>query len=257
MEKKKKITIGVAVGVAALAGFLIYQNWDKIKEKLGLNKGGDDSDAKKDTDKNQSGGGSGTGGGTTQKSYKEKVMDLQSILGVAIDGDAGKQTNGMLDYYWADFGMLFNADKSFADGYTQLKKNGKGVVSASNVDYYISTLNAKKSPRQVYWVTQKGKTEKDAEVTARKAFGKKLFDLGATGSKVVAKTAFTSPVRTLDASRGVYIPTGGNYNFSPTMTHLFSTYEIAGYNSDGFYILKYKSSPKNVTIVNPYLFQAV
>ena len=252
MKKEYKILIGVAVGGAA---FLIYNNWDKIKEKLGLNKG--DLDAKKDTDNNQSGGGSGTGGGTTQKSFKEKVMDLQSILGVAIDGDAGKQTNGMLDYYWADFGMVFNADKSLNDGYTQLKKNGKGVVNASNVDYYISTLNAKKSPRQIYWVTQKGKTEKEAEVNARKAFGKKLFDLGATGSKVVAKTTFTSPVRTLDAARGVYIPTGGNYNFSPTMTHLFSTYEIAGYNADGFYILKYKSSPKNVTIVNPYLFQAV
>jgi hypothetical protein len=148
MEKKKKITIGVAVGVAALAGFLIYQNWDKIKEKLGLNKGGDDSDAKKDTDKNQSGGGSGTGGGTTQKSYKEKVMDLQSILGVAIDGIAGKQTNGKLEYYFCDNVCSFNAEKSFNDGYPFLKKYGKGVVSESNVYWYVKMLNDKNTPRQ-------------------------------------------------------------------------------------------------------------
>jgi hypothetical protein len=148
MEKKKKITIGVAVGVAALAGFLIYQNWDKIKEKLGLNKGGDDKDAKKDTDNKQGGGGSSTGGGTTQKSYKEKVMDLQSLLGVAIDGIAGKQTNGKLEYYFCDNVCSFNAEKSFNDGYPFLKKYGKGVVSESNVDWYVKMLNDKTTPRQ-------------------------------------------------------------------------------------------------------------
>lgn len=245
MKTSYKVLIGAAVGGAA---FLIYKNWDDIKTMF----------KKKDDTPTGDGGGSGSDSGSGTSSggkteYQTKVEQLQGLLQVGIDGNAGKQTNGKLDYFWANFGKVFDAEKSYKDGYPELKANGKGVVSPSNIDYYISTLKANKSPRQLYWIGKKGK----AETNARIAFGKKLYNLGATGSKVVSINTFTRPVRTLDASRGIYVPTGGNYTFSPTMTHLFSTYEIAGYNDDGFYILKYKSSPKNVTIVNPYLFKAI
>lgn len=54
-------------------------------------------------------------------SYKDKVGKIQSALGVPIDGDAGTITNGAFDRV---YGL------------------SKGVISPSNVDFYLSLVNS-------------------------------------------------------------------------------------------------------------------
>ena len=140
MKTENKILIAAAIGGAA---FLIYSNFDKIKKMFSK-----DAEPKKDDSKKQT---STDNKNTTQNQtsiYPQRVMILQELLGVAVDGQAGKQTNGKLEWYFCDIFCQFNSEKAFADGYPFLKKNGKGVVSPNNVEWYIAILKAKKTPRQ-------------------------------------------------------------------------------------------------------------
>lgn len=138
MKKQDKIIIAVAVGGAA---YLIYNNWDKIKKMFDKK-----AEPKKDDAKTQTG--SSTTTGAADSTYKQSVMLLQELLGVAVDGSAGKQTNGQLEYYFCDFLCQFEPEKAFTNGYPFLKKNGKGVVSPSNVIFYIRALQTGSTPRQ-------------------------------------------------------------------------------------------------------------
>ena len=101
----------------------------------------------------EKGGGSGGGSTPMAKTYSEKVMTLQSLLYAGaercdVDGNAGKQTNGMLDYWFCDFLCEYDKDKAFAAGYPNLIKAGKGKISPSNVDYYIAVMQKGTSPRK-------------------------------------------------------------------------------------------------------------
>jgi hypothetical protein len=126
-------------------------------------------------------------------------------------------------------------------------------VSPSNIDYYIDTFVAKKTPRMLMWSKQKA----DQTAQGRIKFMKKLFDLGATGSKVQPKTATKEPTYKFDASRNSYVQDGGTRTI-PRGFHLFTTYEIAGYTPDnGYAILKLKAYPKTFVILNPYTLEAV
>ena len=116
------------------------------------------ADAKKEeggggitTDEKEEGG----SGGTTPPSptYSDKVKTLQALLYAdgeqcGVDGDAGKQTNGMLDYWFCDILCEYDKEKAYSNGYPNLKKLGKGKVSPANVDYYIGTMRIGASPRQ-------------------------------------------------------------------------------------------------------------
>ena len=137
MKTENKIAIAAVAGVA---GFLIWKNWDKIKGMFTK-----DGEAKKDTTEKP------TESGTSSSSelYKSNVMMLQQLLGVSIDGAAGKQTNGKLEYYFCDYLCEFNPEKAFTNGYPSLKKNGMGVVSPKNVIFYIKALQATSTPRQL------------------------------------------------------------------------------------------------------------
>ena len=197
----------------------------------------------------------GSGGGTTTQvdPYKQKVEKLQGLLKIRIDGDAGKQTNGNLEYWWSDYPKSLDVDKMKAEGYPELKKNGKGVVTPSNIDYYINTYVAKKTPRMLMWTKQKA----DQTAQGRINFMKKLYDLGAKGSKVQPKSATKEPTYKFDASRNTYVKDGGTRNI-PIGFHLFTTYEIAGYQQGtGYAILKLKAYPKTFVIINPYTLEAV
>ena len=249
MKDRDKIIIAVAVSGGA---FLIWKNWDKISEMFKKKDATEGGEPKKDDDVNKGGG---TGDSTQVSSFKQKVMALQELLQVGVDGDAGEQTNGKLDYMWADYGKVFDAKKSNKDGYPELKARGKGVVSADNVDYYINTLKSNKSPRQNYWAGKGAAEKATADFNARKAFGQNLFSLGASGKKVSVKSTTNAPIYIFDASRNVYTKTSDTLTLN-TYTHLFSFFEIAGYNTDGYFILKRKSFPKEFIIVNPYIFQA-
>jgi hypothetical protein len=91
---------------------------------------------------------------TTQDPYKDKVETLQALLKVGIDGKAGKQTNGALENLYSPVPMTFPAEIAFQTGYPLLRKNGKGVVSPSNVDFYINALKNKTTPTQLYYKAQ-------------------------------------------------------------------------------------------------------
>ena len=94
---------------------------------------------------------------TTQDPYKDKVETLQALLKVGIDGRAGKQTNGALENLYSPTPMTFPAETAFQLGYPLLRKNGKGVVSPSNVDFYINALKNKTTPTQLYYKAQANK----------------------------------------------------------------------------------------------------
>ena len=94
---------------------------------------------------------------TTQDPYKDKVETLQALLKVGIDGRARKQTNGALENLYSPTPMTFPAETAFQLGYPLLRKNGKGVVSPSNVDFYINALKNKTTPTQLYYKAQANK----------------------------------------------------------------------------------------------------
>jgi hypothetical protein len=89
--------------------------------------------------------------GQTFSPYQIQIMQLQAWLNIGIDGVAGKQTLGKLDYYWADYGKGLDFERAKADNYPELRKNGFGLLSPNNISQYIAKLNAGTSPRQTYW----------------------------------------------------------------------------------------------------------
>ena len=147
METNKKISTYNKIVIAAVvggAGYLIYSNWDKIKKMFDKK-----AEPKKDEATKQSSGSGASTTGAADSTYKQSVMLLQELLGVAVDGSAGKQTNGQLEYYFCDFLCQFEPEKAFSNGYPFLKKNGQGVVSPSNVIFYIKALQTGNTPRQL------------------------------------------------------------------------------------------------------------
>lgn len=94
---------------------------------------------------------------TAQTDYKVKVETLQSLLKVGIDGIAGKQTNGALENLYSAPPLTIPAETSFQAKYPYLRKNGKGVVSPSNIDFYINALKNKTTPTQLWYKAQASK----------------------------------------------------------------------------------------------------
>ena len=105
--------------------------------------------------------------GKTFSPYEIQVMQLQAWLQIGIDGIAGKQTLGKLDYYWADYPKTLDYDKAKADNYPELRKNGYGLLSPTNISQYIANLNAGTSPRQKYWKSKVSTTPTTTSNSAR------------------------------------------------------------------------------------------
>ena len=89
--------------------------------------------------------------GRTYSPYQIKVMYLQGLLQVAIDGIVGNQTLTKLDYFWANYGKVLDAAKAKAENYPELRKNGYGLLSELNIDNYTKLFVQGRSPRQLYW----------------------------------------------------------------------------------------------------------
>jgi len=147
---EKKIIYAVAVGGI---GYLIYKNFDKIKSLISpreANTGGALEEAtSSSTTTNPN---TNTSKTTTQANpYKQKVELLQELLKVGVDGSAGKQTNGALENLYSPTPMTFPAEVAFKANYPLLRKNGKGVVSPNNVDFYINALQTKTTPTQLFY----------------------------------------------------------------------------------------------------------
>jgi len=112
MKKDNAILIGLVV---AVAGFLGYRYYKKKKDKKDT-----ESNAAEETKPTQTTGYPGPNTGPT--SFAKKVMELQSFLGVAIDGIPGPQTNGA----WAR-----RAPATFAK---------YGPINSANIDFYVALI---------------------------------------------------------------------------------------------------------------------
>lgn len=116
MKNQNKIIIAAAIGGA---GFLIYKNWDKISKLFGKKEETETPPAPasneiiKEKPKEK-----------VYSAYEEKVMKLQSNIGAAIDGNAGKSENSQTNRLTKEF---------FPNTYAKL-----GMVSPSNIDAYVA-----------------------------------------------------------------------------------------------------------------------
>jgi hypothetical protein len=182
-----------AVGAGAV-GYLIYNQFKKKSSTAVENK-----EETKDTSSNPN-----ADAGVVKSEYEKKVMALQVLINVSPDGVAGKQTNGALENLWSATAQSVDSGTAFNTGYPNLKKNGKGVVSASNVDYYISTLNSKNAPSQLFY-KKKATTTATAKIVGDAA---KIRDAYKKAGilKSIRATKYNEVIQ--DVARGVWMPTG-------------------------------------------------
>lgn len=115
MKNQNKIIIAAAIGGA---GFLIYKNWDKISKLFGKKEETEtpppvSNEIIKEKPKEK-----------VYSAYEEKVMKLQSNIGAAIDGNAGKSEGSQTNRLTKEF---------FPNTYARL-----GAVSPSNIDAYVA-----------------------------------------------------------------------------------------------------------------------
>jgi hypothetical protein len=186
-----------AVGAGAV-GYLIYNQFKKKSSTaVETKEESKDTPATPNTNPN-------TNAGVVKSEYEKKVMDLQGLLKVGTDGVAGKATNGALENLWSATAQSVDSGTAFNNGYPNLKKNGKGVVSASNVDYYISTINAKNTPSQLFY-KKKATSTATAKVVGDAA---KIRDAYKKAGilKSIRTTKYNEVVQ--DAARGVWMTTG-------------------------------------------------
>jgi hypothetical protein len=109
-KNEKNILTGIAV---AAAGFLAYRFYKIKKEK--------EAEKKDDVIRIEQGTTTGyPGPNTGPTDYQKKVMELQSWLGVAVDGIPGPQTNGALS-------------KKLSMTYSLV-----GPISEKNIDQYLA-----------------------------------------------------------------------------------------------------------------------
>ena len=134
-----------------VGGYFIYNKWKKGKDGDTPEGGATEEDvllAVEQAKQAQS--------GRTFSNYEIQIMQLQAWLQTGIDGIAGNKTLTKLDYYWANYPKVLDYTKAKADNYPELRKNGYGLLSPSNITQYIANLNAGTSPRQNYWKSKGG-----------------------------------------------------------------------------------------------------
>ena len=134
-----------------VGGYFIYNKWKKGKDGDTPEGGATEEDvllAVEQAKQAQS--------GRTFSNYEIQIMQLQAWLQTGIDGIAGNKTLTKLDYYWSNVGKVLDYTKAKAENYPELRKNGYGLLSPSNITQYIANLNAGTSPRQNYWKSKGG-----------------------------------------------------------------------------------------------------
>lgn len=243
---------GLLIAAGAAGAFLVYKNWDKIMEKL-------------QGDKGNKGGGSEGGNDTSSASkpesgkqvepYAQKVEALQGLLKVAIDGKAGNQTNGTLDFYY-DPKRANDQSSHIAvavkSGFANLKQHGRGVVSPDNVDFYIEQLRTAQTPRQKTWAFG---GYQDAASQARAVYGDKLLSAMRQGKRIYAKEPIKTEQRKLSAGTGTLVPVPGAFVNFPKGSIITPGTKIQ-YNSGGFWIMPVTGYTDRFISVSPFLFDA-
>jgi hypothetical protein len=138
----------------------------------------------------------------TARTYEEKVGELQALLGVAIDMKVGKQTNGTLENLYTNPPTSYPMDTSFKNGYPNLKKNGKGVISESNINFYIDALRNKTYPVAKNYASQDAVKEANL-----------IYNAYLSKGVLKVKKDSTFDVVNYDSARKVYVSSGKRFTY--------------------------------------------
>ena len=141
--------------------------------------------------------------------YADKVRALQKALGVGVDGDAGKETNGALENLFTTPPKKISYELSKQQNYPNLKARGKGAVSPDNIDFYINALSKKTYPSALY--TSNQAVSGDAR-TIKAAYEK--------GGVLRTKRVIIVKGVVKDTARNVYVGTGKEYKYYANVTFI-------------------------------------
>lgn len=242
----KKTITGVLIAVGAAGAYLVYKNWDKILAKLQ----GDKND---ENDEPGTGGNDNPETGYQNLPYAKKVEYLQGLLQIRIDGDPGKQTNGTLDFYYdakRNYSLADHVAYAQQNNYPNLRLNGKGVVSESNVDFYIDAFQKAQTPRQKTW---KYGGYNNAAAQTRANYGHKLLSARSQGKKVFAKQDIRTEERRFSAATNTFVQTGP---FLVKKGDVVPANLKITYNGEGYWIMPVAGKTDRFIVVSPYLFDA-
>ena len=220
--KQKNIIIGAAI--VGVAGYFGIRAIKKARDKKRLEAEAA-ARAKAEAEKTGGGttGGGTTGGGTTYQGptpYQQKVMSLQTRLGIGVDGDPGYTANSQTNKAVASW---------FPVTYARL-----GNVSASNIDAYLSL----------------GTRRETAQTGTRAAQILASLNQGKTAT---IRTGGEAGALFYDASAGRYKSTGNTLTILPGTT--FANYHIVSSGNPNFWIVKlpYKfgGTDRRIVAINP------
>lgn len=218
--KQKNIIIGAAiVGVAGYFGFRAIK---KARDKKRLEAEAA-ARAKAEAEKKGGGttGGGTTGGGTTYQGptpYQQKVMSLQTRLGIGVDGDPGYTANSQTNKTVASW---------FPLTYARL-----GNVSQSNIDAYLALGTRREST-----------VNRAAQIWTS-------ISNGATGTIRLGGDAFAIYK---DASSNSFKTTGGVLTILPGTT--FRASDVIARISDSYWVIslpyKFGGASRRWVWINP------
>lgn len=224
--KQKNIIIGAAI--AGVAGYFGYRAIKKARDKKRLEAEAA-AKAKSEAEKKASGttGGGTTGGGTTYQGptpYQQKVMSLQTRLGIGVDGfttlvggnPSDSQTNkAVASWFPLTYARLGNVSPSNIDAYLALGTRRETAQTGTRAAQILASLN-------------QGKT-----ATIR------------TGGEAAALF--------YDASAGQYKSTGNTLTILPGTT--FANYHILSSGNPNFWIVrlpyKFGGTDRRIVAINP------
>lgn len=218
--KQKNIIIGAAI--VGVAGYFGYRAIKKARDKKRLEAEAA-AKAKAEAEKTGGGttGGGTTGGGTTYQGpspYQQKVMSLQTRLGIGVDGDPGYTANSQTNKAVASW---------FPVTYARL-----GNVSPSNIDAYLALGTRREST-----------INRAAQIWTS-------VSNGATGTIRVGGDAFAIYK---DASSNSFKTTGGVLTILPGTT--FRASDVIARISDSYWVIslpyKFGGTSRRWVWINP------
>ena len=218
--KQKNIIIGAAI--VGVAGYFGYRAIKKARDKKRLEAEAA-ARAKAEAEKKASGttGGGTTGGGTTYQGptpYQQKVMSLQTRLGIGVDGDPGYTANSQTNKAVASW---------FPLTYARL-----GNVSPSNIDAYLALGTRREST-----------VNRAAQIWTS-------VSNGATATIRVGGDAFAIYK---DASSNSFKTTGGSLTILPGTT--FRAADVIARISDSYWVIslpyKFGGTSRRWVWINP------
>jgi hypothetical protein len=207
-----------------VAGYFGYRAIKKARDKKAAAKEAAER-AKNEAEKKASAttGGATTGGGTTYQGpspYQQKVMTLQTRLGIGVDGDPGFTSNSQTNRTVASW---------FPVTYAKL-----GNVSISNIDSYLALG-----------------TKKEFQTSAARAT--QILAALNSGQKATIRLGGDGFAMFFDTSQNAYRTTGGSLTVLPGTT--FVRGDIVSTGNPNFWVVnlpyKFGGTSKRLIAINP------